>query len=103
MPTTRVTVNATTAFREWLDSLRDWRARVAITARMDRLAEGNPGDVRPDGGGVSEMRIHYGPGYRVYFTRRGATVVLLIVGGDKAGQPADIRRAQDMVKEMKDV
>jgi len=69
---------------------------------MDRLAEGNPGDVRPVGGGVSEMRIHYGPGYRVYFTRRGSTIVLLLVGGDKASQSADIRRAQEMIKEMKD-
>jgi len=102
MSVTRVTVNATAAFRDWLDGLRDWRARVAVTSRMDRLAEGNPGDVRPVGGGVSEMRIHYGPGYRVYFTRRGSTIVLLLVGGDKASQSADIRRAQEMIKEMKD-
>ena len=102
MPTTPVTVQTTTVFRDWLGRLRDERARDAILARMFRLADGNVGDARSVGHGVSELRIHYGPGYRLYFTRRGKTLVLLLVGGDKASQEADIRRAQDMVKEMKD-
>jgi putative addiction module killer protein len=80
-------------FDVWLRELRDIRARARIEARILRLAQGNPGDVKPVGSGVSEMRINYGPGYRVYFTRRGPLVVLLLCGGDKRTQDADIKRA----------
>jgi len=80
-------------FDVWLRELRDIRARARIEARILRLAQGNPGDVKPLGSGVSEMRINYGPGYRVYFTRRGPLVVLLLCGGDKRTQDADIKRA----------
>lgn len=83
----------TDTFRDWLTALRDTRARVRIQVRLDRLALGNAGDVRPVGGGVSELRIDYGPGYRVYFTRVGDTVLLLLCGGDKRTQDADIKRA----------
>jgi len=102
MPTVPFTVQTTTVFRDWLARLRDERARNLVLARMVRLAAGNAGDARSVGEGVSELRIHHGPGYRLYFTRHGPALVLLLVGGDKASQGADIRRAQDMVKELKD-
>jgi len=80
-------------FDMWFAELRDRMAKVRIAARIDRLARGNPGDVRPVGSGVSEMRIHCGPGYRVYFKQRGPLVVLLLCGGNKASQDSDIRLA----------
>lgn len=80
-------------FDGWLRELRDIRARARVEARILRLSQGNPGDVKSVGSGVSEMRIDYGPGYRVYFTRRGPLVVLLLCGGDKRTQDADIKRA----------
>lgn len=83
----------TLEFSAWLDALRDRRARVRILRRMDRLATGNPGDVRPVGSGVSEMRIDYGPGYRVYFYRRNNVVIVVLAGGDKRTQARDIENA----------
>lgn len=83
-------IRRTEDFANWLAGLRDARAK----ARIDRLAQGNSGDVRPVGGGVSELRIPYGPGYRVYFVRRGATLTILLCGGDKASQERDIVRAK---------
>jgi putative addiction module killer protein len=89
-PTIRLIRSGT--FDLWFAELRDRVAKVRIAARIDRLARGNSGDARPVGSGVSEMRINYGPGYRVY-KRRGPLVVLLLCGGDKASQDADIRMA----------
>ena len=86
-------------FDRWLRELRDIRARARIEARILRLSQGNPGDVRPVCSGVSEMRIDYGPGYRVYFTRRGPLVVLLLCGGDKRTQVADIKRALEIAED----
>jgi putative addiction module killer protein len=86
-------VRQTERFARWLDGLRDLRGRARIQARIERLAAGNPGDVAPVGEGVSEMRIDIGPGYRVYFTRRGRAVIVLLAGGDKRTQAADIREA----------
>ena len=80
-------------FDEWLGGLRDRQARVRILTRIDRLAGGNPGDVKPVGSGVSELRVHYGPGYRVYFAQRGGVVILLLCAGDKRTQSRDIERA----------
>jgi putative addiction module killer protein len=94
-------IRQTEAFSEWLRNLSDGRARAKIAARIDRLARGNPGDVAPVGEGVSEMRIHYGPGYRVYFVQRGAALVLLC-GGDKSSQARDIRTAKQLVGELED-
>ncbi|WKZ12839.1 MAG: type II toxin-antitoxin system RelE/ParE family toxin [Gammaproteobacteria bacterium] len=81
-------------FDRWLTSLRDARARSRILVRIRRLSLGNPGDVKPVDGGVSEMRIDYGPGYRVYFAQRGPLVILLLCGGDKRTQQQDIERAK---------
>ena len=81
-------------FAAWFRGLRDRQARARIQVRIDRLALGNPGDVRPVGGGVSELRIDYGPGYRVYFVQRGETLIVLLAGGDKRTQAADIAEAQ---------
>lgn len=86
-------IRKTEIYVEWLDGLRDIRARARIQVRIERLAAGNAGDVRPVGEGVSELRIDYGPGYRVYFTRRGRDVVILLAGGDKSSQAVDIRMA----------
>ncbi len=86
----------TDAYARWLDDLRDIRARARVQARVERLAAGNPGDVKPAGEGVSEMRIDYGPGYRVYFTRRGNEVIILLAGGDQRTQDADIKTAQGL-------
>jgi putative addiction module killer protein len=87
-------VKESRAFSEWVTRLRDSRAVAKIVARVDRLRYGNPGDVKSVGGGILEMRIDYGPGYRVYFTRRGPSIVLLLCGGDKRTQQQDILRAQ---------
>ena len=86
-------IRKTEAYSRWLDGLRDIRARARIQVRVERLAAGNVGDVRPVGEGVSEMRIDYGPGYRVYFTKRGREVVVLLAGGDKRTQATDIKTA----------
>jgi putative addiction module killer protein len=86
-------IRKTETYAQWLDGLRDIRARARIQVWVERLATGNAGDVRPVGEGVSEMRIDYGPGYRVYFTKRGREVVVLLVGGDKRTQAADIKTA----------
>jgi len=94
-------IRQTETFSEWLRNLSDSRAKARIAARIDRLALGNPGDVAPVGEGVSEMRVHYGPGYRVYFVQRGAALVLLC-GGDKSSQGSDIRTAKWLSSELKD-
>jgi len=94
-----ITVVKSDVFLKWLRSLRDIQAAARIQIRVDRLALGNPGDVKAVGEGVSEMRVDYGPGYRVYFTRRGNTVVLLLCGGDKRSQKADILSAKKMARE----
>jgi putative addiction module killer protein len=86
-------IRKTVNFAKWLDGLPDLQARARVLARIDRLADGNPGDVKSVGGGVSEMRIDYGPGYRVYFAARGRELVILLAGGDKRSQPRDIKTA----------
>lgn len=88
-----VEIRKTKIFANWLDGLRDIQARARIQARLARLAAGNLGDVKPVGGGVSELRIDYGPGYRVYYTQRGNEVVILLAGGDKKTQATDIKTA----------
>jgi putative addiction module killer protein len=95
-------IRRTAVFLKWLRELRDVHARARIQIRVDRLLLGNPGDVMPVGEGVSEMRIDYGPGYRVYFARRGKTVVVLLCGGNKQTQYEDIARAKNLAKEWKD-
>ena len=93
-------VRKTDAYARWLDGLGDIRARARILARVERLAAGNPGDVKPIGEGVSELRIDYGPGYRVYFTMRGRTVIILLAGGDKSTQTTDIKRALRLARNL---
>jgi len=93
-------VRQTDVFTDWFAGLRDRETRARITVRIRRLSLGNPGDVKPVGGGVSEMRIDYGPGYRVYFVGRGDTVVVLLCGGDKRNQDRDIARALELAQEI---
>jgi putative addiction module killer protein len=88
-----IELRKTELFAEWLDGLRDLRARARVQARLERLVGGNPGDVQPVGEGVSELRINYGPGYRVYFKQRGRQVIILLAGGDKRTQAKDIKTA----------
>jgi putative addiction module killer protein len=88
-----VEIRKTDVFVAWLDSLRDIQARVRVLVRIERLAGGNPGDVKPIGEGLSEMRIDYGPGYRVYFTQRGSELIILLAGGSKSSQAKDIHTA----------
>ena len=95
-----VEVRQTDVFTDWFAGLRDREARARITVRIRRLSLGNPGDVNPVGSGVSEMRIDYGPGYRVYFVRRDDTVVVLLCGGDKRHQDRDIARALELAQEV---
>jgi putative addiction module killer protein len=90
----------TEAFLQWRLRLRDGRARALIASRLDRLAYGQVGDVRNIGDGVSELRIHYGPGYRIYFAKRGNAVIVLLCGGDKGSQTRDIKRAKQILAEM---
>lgn len=90
----------TDEFRDWFGNLRDRRAKARIEARLARVRSGSFGDTKSVGGGVSELRIHYGPGYRIYFTRRGSKVVLLLAGGDKGSQQDDIGLALRLAAEL---
>ena len=98
----RVEVRKTAMFSRWMAGLRDHRARAKIAARIDRLALGNPGDLAPVGEGVSELRIHYGAGYRVYFVRQGNALIILLGGGDKSTQVKDIRTAKVIAFELEE-
>lgn len=94
-------INKTETFLKWIDSLKDQTGRARILVRITAAENGNFGDCGPAGEGVSEMRIHYGPGYRVYFAQEGRHVYLLLAGGDKGTQERDIKRAREMWKELK--
>jgi putative addiction module killer protein len=94
MAAVTITIRQTEEYRRWFDRLRDEAAKARILARLRRVSAGNLGDARAVGGGVSELRIDHGPGYRIYFTRRSDQLVLLLTGGDKSRQRADIERAQ---------
>ena len=93
-------IRKTETFAQWLDALRDVRARARVQVRIERLAAGNAGDVEPVGEGVSELRIDYGPGYRVYFKKHGREVVILLAGGDKRTQSADIKTALRLARNL---
>jgi putative addiction module killer protein len=93
-------IRKTLVYAEWIDNLRDLQGRARILVRVERLSAGNPGDVKPIGIGVSELRIHFGPGYRVYFTQRGPDIVILLAGGDKSSQPTDIQTALQLAKNL---
>jgi putative addiction module killer protein len=95
-----IEIRQTEVYEQWFDSVRDQQARVRIDTRIRRLSLGNPGDVTPVGEGVSELRIDYGPGYRVYFMQRGQALVVLLAGGDKRTQDRDIRTALEMAREL---
>lgn len=95
-------VRETKVFATWMAKLRDQRAKAKIASRIDRLANGNPGDVRPIGQGLSEMRIDYGPGYRVYYLGRGMDLVILLCGGDKSTQAKDIEKAKTIATNLEE-
>ena len=93
-------IRKTELFARWLDDLRDLRARARVQVRIERLAAGNPGDVGPVGEGVSELRIDYGPGYRVYYKRYKRELIILLAGGDKSSQAKDIKAAQRLARNL---
>ena len=95
-----IEIRKTEVYALWLDGLRELNARARIQVRVERLAAGNAGDVKPVGGGVSELRINYGPGYRVYFTMRGRELVVLLAGGDKGTQTTDIKTALHLARNL---
>ena len=95
-----IEVRTTAIFMKWFESLKDRKARARIQARIDRIEMGHFGDVAPVGEGVSELRIFYGPGYRVYFVQSGDIVVILLSGGDKSTQHADITRAKEIARQI---
>lgn len=95
-------IRKTDVYAAWIDNLRDVQGRARILVRIERLAAGNPGDVKPVGEGVSELRIDVGPGYRVYFTNRGREVVILLAGGDKSSQATDIKTALRLARNLKE-
>jgi putative addiction module killer protein len=94
-----IEIRQTETYAKWFASLRDRKARARIDVRIRRLSLGNPGDVKPIGSGVSELRIDYGPGYRVYFLQRGPTLIILLAGGDKRTQERDIKKALELARE----
>jgi putative addiction module killer protein len=95
-----IEIRKTDIFAKWMDGLRDLRARARIQARIERLAKGNPGNVRPVGEGVSELRLDYGPGYRVYYKKRGQRLIILLAGGDKNSQATDIKTAIGLARSL---
>lgn len=95
-----IEIRKTPVFAQWLDALRDIQARARVQVRIERLAAGNPGDVASVGEGVSELRINYGPGYRVYFKQRGRELIILLAGGDKGTQARDIKTALRLARNL---
>ena len=95
-----IEIRKTVLFVQWLDDLRDLRARARVQVRIERLAAGNPGDVESVGEGVSELRIDYGPGYRVYFKKRRRDLIILLAGGDKTTQAKDIKAALRLARNL---
>jgi len=95
-----IEIRKTEIFAEWIDSLEDMIGRARIQVRLERLAMGNPGDVKPVGEGVSEMRIDHGPGYRVYYIKRERTVIILLAGGDKKSKAKDIKTALRLARNL---
>jgi putative addiction module killer protein len=95
-----IDVRKTEEFARWLDGLGDLRGRARVQVRIERLALGLVGDARPVGEGVSELRIDYGPGYRVYFTRRGQALIVLLAGGDKGTQSRDVAKARRLARNL---
>ncbi len=93
-----IEIRQTEEYSNWFEKLRDRQVRVRILARIRRLSLGNPGDVEPVGEGVSEMKIDYGPGYRVYYKQRGKALMILLAGGDKKSQKRDIKKAQELAR-----
>ena len=98
-----IELKQTETFRKWRTQLKDERARVLIASRLDRLAFGLAGDAEPVGQGVSELRIHHGPGYRIYFQKRGNTIIVLLCGGDKSTQAKDIKAAKRLAEAWSDL
>jgi len=95
-----IEIRQTEVYSRWFNGLRDRQARARINVRIRRLSLGNPGDVKPVGEGVSELRIDYGPGYRVYYVQRGQTLVILLAGGEKHTQDRDIEKALELAREL---
>ena len=95
-------IRKTEEFSKWLDGLNDIQARARVMVRIERLTMGNPGDVKAVGEGILELRIHYGPGYRVYYKQRGSELVILLAGGDKGSQSRDIKIALRLAKSLPD-
>ena len=95
-----IEIRKTEEFTRWIDGLKDIQARARILVRIERLAAGNPGDVKPVGEGVSELRIYYGAGYRVYFKKQGRSIIILLAGGDKRTQSNDIKTALRLAKNL---
>ncbi len=93
-------IRKTDVFTHWLDGLHDRRARARILVRIERLASGNPGDVKALGEGISELRIDYGPGYRVYYKKVGRQIIILLAGGDKRTQAKDIKSASSLARNL---
>ena len=97
-----IEIRRTQAFQDFIDGLRDAEVRIKINARIFRLANGNAGDVAPVGEGISELRLHFSPGYRVYFKQRGKVLIILLCGGDKATQDRDIKRAKQLADDLEE-
>ncbi len=95
-----IEIRKTDIFSKWLDGLKDIHARARIMVRIERLSSGNPGDVKPVGEGVSELRVNYGPGYRVYYKQQGKQFIILLAGGDKRTQNKDIKSAQRLARNL---
>jgi putative addiction module killer protein len=95
-----ILVRQTAQYSKWINALKDYNAVARIEVRVRRLALGNAGDVKPVGGGISELRIHYGAGYRVYFVNRGGDIVILLCGGDKTTQDDDIKTAKTLAQDL---
>lgn len=98
-----IEIRQTKRYADWFNSLRDRQARARIDARIRRLSIGNPGDVKPVGEGVSEMRLDFGPGYRIYYLQRGKQLVILLAGGDKSSQARDIETAKSLARKIQEV